>query len=370
MAEGGTDTEHTRSGRTVNPPHKYAEFEKDSNGRRPSRDRLLSATQLSANRSRPGSRTASPEPYPNQESDTDIEELLEKCDTPPARKPKGQCVRPSKSRSQRKVDKLTRAATPPTPPSGSAPRAAPGSGATSPVTVTIKEIPSPRNLPCQINPQSTYCDEDNVTFDRSQTQSVSASDSPKLSPRCGQCKPNGEVLKCERCLEIACAKCQKMDTAHLLILKQYDVRWFCNKGKPKSLNAIHTDKEIEDRCAEYMTQITKRITRVEKKLEEKATKADLENSTQAINTQLQMLQQEIKKLTHPQAQTTGTHPTMTAPINQDLASVVKEEITEREQIMAKKLNLVIHRPRDARERTGPARCQANDSNMSKTRCNT
>ena len=33
---------------------------------------------------------------------------------------------------------------------------------------------------------------------------------------------------------------------------------------------------------------------------------------------------------------------MTAPINQDLASVVKEGITEREQIMAKKLNLVIH----------------------------
>ncbi|KAK2174151.1 hypothetical protein NP493_823g01021 [Ridgeia piscesae] len=66
----------------------------------------------------------------------------------------------------------------------------------------------------------------------------------------------------------------------------------------------------------------------------KATNADLENSTQAINTQLQTLQQEIKKLTHPQVQTTGTHPTMTAPISQDLASVVKEEITEREQIMA------------------------------------
>ena len=133
-----------------------------------------------------------------------------------------------------------------------------------------------------------------------------------------------------------------MDTAHLLILRQYDVSWFCNKCKPKALNAIHSDKEIEDRCAEYMSRITKRITQVETALEEKATKADLENSTQAINTQLQTLQQEIKKLTHPQAQTTGTHPTMTAPINQDLASVVKEEITEREQIMAKKLNLVIH----------------------------
>ena len=169
-----------------------------------------------------------------------------------------------------------------------------------------------------------------MTFDRSQTESIRASDSPKLSSRCGQCKQNGEVLKCERCLEIACAKCQKMDTAHLLILKQYDVSWFCNKCKPKALNAIHSDKEIEDRCAEYMSRITKRITRVETALEEKATKADLDNSTQAINTQLQTLQQEIKKLTHPQAQTTGTHPTMTAPINQDLASVVKEEITERE----------------------------------------
>jgi hypothetical protein len=41
-------------------------------------------------------------------------------------------------------------------------------------------------------------------------------------------------------------------------------------------------------------------------LEEKAKKAKLDNSTQAINTQLQTLQQETKKLTHPQAQTTYT----------------------------------------------------------------
>ena len=113
MAEGGTGTEHTRSGRTINPP-KYTEFEKDANGRRPSRDRLLSATQLSSNRSRPGSRTSSPKLY--QESDTDIEELLEKCDTPPARKPNGQCVQSIKSRSQRQSsDNMTRAATPPIP---------------------------------------------------------------------------------------------------------------------------------------------------------------------------------------------------------------------------------------------------------------
>ena len=121
-----------------------------------------------------------------------------------------------------------------------------------------------------------------MTFDRSQTQSIRASDSPKLSSRCGQCKQTREVLKCERCVEIACAKCQKMDTAHLLILKQYDVSWFCNKCKPKALNAIHTDKEIEDRCAEYMTQITKRITRVVKTPEEKATKADLENHNRIV----------------------------------------------------------------------------------------
>ena len=111
-----------------------------------------------------------------------------------------------------------------------------------------------------------------------------------------------------------------MDTAHLLILKQCDVSWLCNKCKPKALNAIHSDKEIEVRCADYISRITKRITRVETALEEKATKAYLDNSTQAINTQLQTLQQEIKKLTHPQAQTTGTHPTMAAPINQDLVS--------------------------------------------------
>ena len=129
-----------------------------------------------------------------QESDTDIEELLEKCDTPPARKPKGHCVQSITYRSHRQgTDKLTRAATPPTPPS-----------------VNSHNKGSP-NLTCTINyavdTQTAYCGEDNVTFDHSQTQLIRASDSPKLSSMCGQYKQNGEVLKCERCLEIACAKC-------------------------------------------------------------------------------------------------------------------------------------------------------------------
>ena len=43
-----------------------------------------------------------------------------------------------------------------------------------------------------------------VTFDHSQTQSISACDSPKLLSGCGQCKQeNGEVLKYERCLGIS-----------------------------------------------------------------------------------------------------------------------------------------------------------------------
>ena len=132
--------------------------------------------------------------------------------------------------------------------------------------VTIKEVPSPRNVPyrinCAVDPQTAYSDEDNVKFDSSQAQSTIANDSPKLSPRCGHCKQNGEVLKCERCLDMACAKCQKMDTAHLLIPKQYNVSLLCNKCKPKALNAIHSEKEIEDRCAEYMSRITNRITRL------------------------------------------------------------------------------------------------------------
>ena len=96
-----------------------------------------------------------------------------------------------------------------------------------------------------------------------------AVDSPKLLSTCGQYKQNGEVLKFERWARNSV--CEKTDTAQLLI-KQYDVSWFCNKCKPKALNAIHSDKEIEDPCAEYMSRITKRITRVETALEEKTIK--------------------------------------------------------------------------------------------------
>lgn len=349
MAEGGTGIEYTRSGRTLRPPNKYKEFDHEANGR-PGRDRLPSATdKTSTNRSRPGSRRTSPDDNTTielneyQESDTEIEELLEHHHTPSSTKPKGQCVQSNCNSQRQCASNSTPAATSPlsaTTPAIFGPDSVSG---TSPVTVTINEVPSQRNLPCKINyavgPQSAYSDKDSLTFDRSQVQS----NKPETSPKCGQCKQHKqEVLKCERCLEILCAKCQQMDTAHLLILKQYDVSWFCNKCKPKALNAIHTDKEIEDRCAEYMSQITKRIIRVETSLKEKATKKDLENSTQEINTQIQTLQQEVSKLIQHQTHTTVNHPTMTTQANQDLATAVKEEITEREQIMAKKLNLIIH----------------------------
>ena len=85
---------------------------------------------------------------------------------------------------------------------------------------------------------------------------------------------------------------------------------------------------------------------MESSIQEKATKKDLEESTNSISKQINDLQEEIKKLREDQnkGSTNGTWPTLSATVDQPtpmLATVVRMEITEREQIMSKKLNLII-----------------------------
>ena len=89
---------------------------------------------------------------------------------------------------------------------------------------------------------------------------------------CQQAIENMYMLKCERCSNEICAECQNMDKMCVQILKQCDASWFCSQCKQKALNAIHTDKEIEDRCDEYLKEMTNHMNTMESSIQEKTEK--------------------------------------------------------------------------------------------------
>ena len=143
------------------------------------------------------------------------------------------------------------------------------------------------------------------------------------------------------------------------------VSWFCNKCKPKALNAMHSDKDIEDRCAEYMSRITKRITRVETALEEKSNKGRFgEQYTGNKHTVTDATTGDQEAETS--LSTNCRHSPNNDSTNQPRPGFSSEGRNNRKRTDNGKKTPSSH-PRDARKRTGPARCQTNDSNMSKTR---
>ena len=130
-------------------------------------------------------------------------------------------------------------------------------------------------------------------------------------------------LTCERCKSCFCSKCCKCSGEHIEVLRASDASWFCHPCKEKALTAIHTDKEIEDRCAEYMKKFDKRICSLEKHQKKQTT------TNQEITTEIEQLNE---KVAHLQTQLDKTPDTL------DHDEIFRE-LQQRE---TKKLNLIIN----------------------------
>ena len=101
-----------------------------------------------------------------------------------------------------------------------------------------------------------------------------------------------KLLQCERCLSFQCIKCAKVNPKEYEIFSRPDIHWFCHDCQKPALDAVKSDKIIEDRCNEYLKIFTKRVEKVEQIL---TTKANNE-SVNKIDTNVKTLEMKVNGL--------------------------------------------------------------------------
>jgi archaellum component FlaC len=87
-------------------------------------------------------------------------------------------------------------------------------------------------------------------------------------------------------------KCAKVNPKEYAIFSREDIHWFCHDCQKPALDAVKSDKIIEDRCNEYLKILTKRVENVEQTL---ATKANSE-SVNKIDTSVKTLEMKVNGL--------------------------------------------------------------------------
>ena len=80
-----------------------------------------------------------------------------------------------------------------------------------------------------------------------------------------------KLMECERCDSWFCIECLDMsELVYNVMVERKDSHWFCSECEKPAITAVKTDKDIEERCAAYMTSITNRLEKIESSLERKA----------------------------------------------------------------------------------------------------
>lgn len=126
---------------------------------------------------------------------------------------------------------------------------------------------------------------------------------------CTKCKvifsdSDDHLLGCERCRDWYCQKCVNMtDPEYEIMCKNDNLIWLCDKCKAPAIEAILTDRTIEERCNKYCSEMEERINSkiklVEESIEVKADKVVCDSNTARIITlenQLRALTVDVSKV--------------------------------------------------------------------------
>jgi hypothetical protein len=80
-----------------------------------------------------------------------------------------------------------------------------------------------------------------------------------------------EVLECEYCEKHFCRACVKLNSAeYKLLSKRSDLHWYCPPYEEKELKNLKIEKEIEERCKDYLNLVEARLGNLERKIDKKA----------------------------------------------------------------------------------------------------
>ncbi len=82
---------------------------------------------------------------------------------------------------------------------------------------------------------------------------------------CSKCEAvfvdnDDKLLECERCDKWFCIECAGMEpSVYSIMVANKNLHWFCQECEKPALTAVKSNKEIEEKCASYMSSITARI---------------------------------------------------------------------------------------------------------------
>ena len=154
---------------------------------------------------------------------------------------------------------------------------------------------------------------------------------------------NDKLLQCERCMLTFCCSCLGMsnsDYSDYSFLKDHpDFHWFCSSCQAPALKLVQMDREIEERCKEFLEKFDKKLEEIDKKLDEKAEKATVDNisaNLKASDTKMEGLAKDITDLAD----------------NRDLLKTEHDEIKKREK------NLIIKGIPEVEKETATEQAQA------------
>ena len=97
--------------------------------------------------------------------------------------------------------------------------------------------------------------------------------------------PEAKLLECERFCYHFCTRCLGKPDKEYELLKNSDYMWFCGECKEKVERNIVVDRDIEQRCSEYMAKMENRMTKIEQEMKTKCDK----------NSVIKIANEEIKK---------------------------------------------------------------------------
>ena len=178
--------------------------------------------------------------------------------------------------------------------------------------------------------------------------------------KCGTCnkdvaeKPNvfkNQSLECECCIKWYHVTCAQVEEGKFKAIQEYSLHWFCGNcnGAASKLYQNCTNLQAEQaRLKTEMQTLTKRVTDAELATEDKIKKLQLDSATE-VDEKLRKLKEELQQeiaqkitLPAPPPPETANPPTSPTTSRVRIATVVNETLREKEEILKRKLNLVIH----------------------------
>lgn len=86
-----------------------------------------------------------------------------------------------------------------------------------------------------------------------------------------------EVMECEYCEQHFCINCMSITKQqYKVLIRMSALHWFCPVCEPKATRNIRAEREVEERCSEFLKNMESRISGIESELKTKVNKEQVE----------------------------------------------------------------------------------------------